>query len=140
VFNQNHGAIAEAMAKREQAAVQFMALQDQVIGDADRAIADYAAARGKLETAGALLSVHAKQDERLRKLLHPGDLSRLTLFRAQLDLDSTRLLAADARVQFHQAEGALEDALGQPLPGRPESLPNLETNPRPLFAENSHAE
>ncbi len=140
VLNQNHGAIGEAMAKREQAAVQFMALQDQVSSQVDQAIADYTAARQKLETASTLLAVHSQLDQRLQKLLHPGDVSRLTLFRAQMDLDSTRLLASDALIQFHQAEVALEMALGQPLPGSVETLPNLEPSRRPSIQEGSHAQ
>ena len=140
IFNRNRGAIGEAAARREQAAANFIALQDQILGEIDRALADYEAARRKLDTANALLIKHLEQDKSLQRLLHPGDLARLTLFRAQLDIDSTRLIASDALVQFHQAEGTLEDALERPLPGTNGEIVNLESSPRALTSRGSHAQ
>jgi len=130
VLNQNRGPIAEAKARREESAARFISLQDQVIGEIDRARRDYEAARAKLVTADQLLRTHLEQERRLRRVLSPGDVSRLTLFRSQLDIDSTRLLESDALSQFHQAVGALEDALQQPLPGTAAELPNAEAAPR----------
>jgi outer membrane protein TolC len=130
VLNQNRGPIAEAAAKREEMAARFIALQDEVIGDIERAARDYHAARGKLETANRLLTTHLEQEQQLRRVLSPGDVSRLTLFRSQLDIDSTRLLASDALNQFLQAVGTLEDALEHPLPGTETGALNAESNPR----------
>lgn len=130
IFNHNRGPIGEAAARREESAARFRALQDQVIGEIDHAIAGYSAAQNKYETAHRLLETHTKQDQSLQRLLHPGDLSRLTLFRAQLDIDSTRLITSDALVQFYLAEGALEDALERPLLGKAGAPVSAEGNPR----------
>src|SRR5437667_170854 len=43
VLNQNQGAIAEAKARREEAAARFVALQAQAVGEIDRAVAGYSA-------------------------------------------------------------------------------------------------
>src|SRR5205085_5098035 len=49
VLNQNQGAIGEAMARREEAAARFMAVQAKVLGEIDRAITGYRAAREQTE-------------------------------------------------------------------------------------------
>ncbi|HEV2334909.1 MAG TPA: TolC family protein, partial [Stellaceae bacterium] len=56
VFNQNQGQIAEAIAKRQEAAADFTALQARIIGAIDSALAAYRAATRGLATADALFS------------------------------------------------------------------------------------
>jgi outer membrane protein, heavy metal efflux system len=129
ILNRNRGPIAEAEARREEAAARFLALQDTIINAIDRASAEYRASREKLEAADRLLATQGAQERQLRRLLRPGDVSRLTLFRSQLDFDSTRLLRADAALQAQQSLGALEDAVQQPLTGTL-TVPNIEKAPR----------
>jgi outer membrane protein, heavy metal efflux system len=130
ILSQNRGPIAEAKARREEAAARFLALQDKIINDIDRAIAEYRASYQKLRTADRVLEADLRQDQTLRRLLRPGDVSRLTLFRSQLDIDSSRLARADAWLQAQQALGALEDALEQPLIPTRLSAASFEKNPR----------
>ena len=64
-------------------------------------------------------------------IMRPGDVSRLTLFRSQLDIDSTALARAEAFRQAQEALGELEDALEQPLSGTLHLRSELiEKNPR----------
>ncbi len=61
IFNQNQGAIAEAAAKRQEAAARFIALQAQVIGEIDQATVAYRKSTQTLASANAL-----QADERHR--------------------------------------------------------------------------
>jgi cobalt-zinc-cadmium efflux system outer membrane protein len=134
IFNQNKGLIAEAQSRREEAAARFLALQDKIINEVDRARAAYCAARRKLAMASDVLARQTKQDRALRGLLRPGDVSRLTLFRSRLDIDSTALARVEALRQAQEALGVLEDALEHPLAGLM-SLPAeaIEKNPREAY-------
>ncbi len=131
VLSQNKGPIAEAEARREEAAARFLVLQDKVINEVDRALAAYQSAYRKLSAANAVLAQQNNQNRTLQDLLRPGDVSRLTLFRSQLDTDSTALARADAFRQAQEALGALEDALERPLSGAAHLPPEaIEKNPR----------
>jgi cobalt-zinc-cadmium efflux system outer membrane protein len=130
ILSQNRGPIAEAKANRLEAAARFLALQDKIINDIDRAAAEYRASYHKLQTADHVLEADLRQDLTLRRLLRPGDVSRLTLFRSQLDIDSSRLARADAWTQAQQALGVLEDALEQPLTPTRLSAASFEKDPR----------
>lgn len=129
IMNRNGGAIAQARARRAEAQARFEALQQKVIADVDRASAAYAAAAHKLSAADAVLARHERQDSALRKLMRPGDVSRLALFQARLDLDSTRLSRQDALAQAQLALLALEDALQKPLVGEGPPAAALEIAP-----------
>src|SRR5204863_91869 len=63
VLNQNQGPIAEAGARREEAAARLTALQTKVIGEIDQAVAGYRSARGQLATATALLTACSRSEE-----------------------------------------------------------------------------
>jgi cobalt-zinc-cadmium efflux system outer membrane protein len=117
LFNRNRGPIAEADGRRREAAARFLGLQAKIIDDIDRATESYEAAYDKLGSADAALERHLEQDAVIRRLLRPGDVTRMTLFRFQLDLDTTRLARAQALAEAQQALGALEDALERPLAG-----------------------
>ena len=56
IFNQNQGAIAEALAKREQAAAAFTAVQAGIIGAIDQAQADYEKATQSVAAGDAILA------------------------------------------------------------------------------------
>jgi outer membrane protein TolC len=130
ILDQNRGPIAEAKARRQEAAARFLGLQEKIINDIDRAMDEYRASYRKLQTADRVLKAALRQDQTLHRFLRPGDLSRLTLFRSQLDIDSTRLSRADTWTQAQQALGLLEDALEQPLTATHFTSAAFETDPR----------
>ena len=115
VLNQNQGPIAEAKAKREEAAARFTALQAGVAGDLDRTVAGYRGALAKVATAEALLANLKKQERTTRARLETGDISRLELSAIQLELSQSELTRLDAQVKVQQAFGDLEDVLQSPL-------------------------
>jgi outer membrane protein TolC len=136
VLNRNQGPIAEAEARRTEAAASFGALQAQVIGALDRALAGYRAALQTLETADAVLSGRKQAQQSTRALFKAGEADRLALVSAQLELDTSALARLDALVKAQQALGLLEDAIQRPLDPS-ETLPvRPDTDPR--ATEASH--
>jgi cobalt-zinc-cadmium efflux system outer membrane protein len=115
VLNQNQGPIAEAEARRREAAANFTALQAHILGEVDAAFAGYRATLHKLQTAEALLA-----DQRQRMLLAQDSLDagasgRLELLQTQSELLAGELARANALAEAQQALGLLEDALRRPL-------------------------
>lgn len=129
VLNQNQGAIAEAQARRVEAAARFTALQARVVGEIDRATASYRALLEKTATADALLVRLQKQEQATKEMIAAGELSKLALLTTQLELNTGRLARLDAQVKTRQALAALEDAVQGPL------TEALQASPRTSPAE-----
>ena len=115
VFHQNQGEIAEALAKREQAAAHFTGLQAGIIGAIDAALAAYAAVTRELATAEALLAGAQHRAGQVAASFRAGQVDRPTLVSADLETAVIRVARFDAMVARLQAIGALEDALQYPL-------------------------
>ncbi len=131
VLNRNQGPIAEAEARRAEAAAQFSALQARVLAEIDRAQAAARAASAKAATADALQANVKGQEQAIQIRLAAGEVSRLELLTTELELSQTELARLDALVKAHEAFGDLEDALQSPV-GSPLGLPtDLTTDPRP---------
>jgi outer membrane protein TolC len=129
-LNQNQGGIAEAKARREEAAVRFIALQARVVGEIDRALAGYDAALKKAATAEALLADQRKQRQTAQRMFEAGETGRLGIATAELEVFTTELARLDAVLKAQQALGALEDAVQQPLGSPASSVIVPEKNPR----------
>jgi outer membrane protein TolC len=127
VFNQHRGVVREAEAKRRQSAAKFIALQAKVIGDVDRAAAAYRGARDKRALAGALREKLEKQATTVRAMIEAGEVAKLDLATAQLELNTNALARLDAETKMQLALGQLEDAMQSPA-ALPESL--WAANPR----------
>jgi len=110
VLDQNRGPIAEALAKRREAAANFNALQAKALGEVELALATYRGALAKLETADQLLAAHEKQLRSSEALFKGGESDRLTLVSARVELHNARLSRLDAHAAALQALSALEDA------------------------------
>jgi cobalt-zinc-cadmium efflux system outer membrane protein len=127
VLNQNQGPIAEAKARRAEAAARFNALQAGVLSEIDRAVAGYHAALQKRADADELLARSQKQEQRSRAMLDAGEISKGDLVALRLQLSAAALARLDALVKSQQALVQLEDALQSPL-GLPASV--WQTAPR----------
>lgn len=114
VLNRNQGPIAEAEARRRQAAASFTALQSRVIGELDAALAGYRDARTKLDTANELLAAQRERMQRMQESFNAGAADRLELLQTELELHAGELSRAAAGVEAQQALGALEDAMRRP--------------------------
>ena len=130
LFNRNQGPIAEAEARRQLAAANFLAVQTRAIGEVEQALAGYRAMLGKLRTADTLLSTQRRKEQSAARLQRAGETERSTLLGAQVELAVAELARLETLLQAQQALGALEDAVRRPLDG--EALPAIpiENNPR----------
>jgi outer membrane protein TolC len=136
VFNQNQGQIAEALAKRQEAAAKFTAVQAGIIGAIDVALASYKAATRELATADALQAGAQRRAGQVVASFRAGQVDRPTLVSAELETAVIRLARFDAVVARLRAIGALEDALQSPLYeptaffSAPQISPRLPPEPR----------
>ena len=115
VFHQNQGPIAAAQARREVAAARFLALQNRVLAEVDRAAADYTSALGDLTAVNAMRTNLEQQAKTIRAQQAAGETSRLELTRAQIELADHARAELAARLRVEQALGAVEDAVQRPL-------------------------
>jgi outer membrane protein TolC len=116
VFHRNEAAIAEATARRAEAAAQFELVQSQVIAAIDAAVAAQTVATAQLDRARALQAEVARQDERTRQRLAAGGADQVEVTTSQLDLANAETAVLDAETAAANAAGALEDALQIPFP------------------------
>ncbi|HJT17278.1 MAG TPA: TolC family protein [Thermoanaerobaculia bacterium] len=118
IFSRNRGAIGEAEARRSAAESRFVALQARVIGSIEIASAQYDSALKKLNAAESAFQLQRTQTDRIEAQFKAGQIDRVALRTAELELVSAELARADATAQAQDALGAIEDALEQPLESR----------------------
>ena len=123
----NRGAIAEASARREQAAAEFNALQASVLQQIDLAAAGYRTALKKKADVDAMLADLTRQQRLAQGMREAGALSGSELAALQLQLSESELARLDALIQAQQAIAGLEDAVQSPL-GLPAAV--WEQSPR----------
>ena len=114
VLNQNQGPIAEARAQREVAAARFTELQANVIGEIDRAVAGWRAARGQKKTGDALLAASQKQTQSVQAQVRAGAADQLDLLNSFLESNSASLVQLENETRLQRAVSALEDAVQRP--------------------------
>jgi len=122
VLNQNQGAIAEAKAKRAQAAAHFLAVQANAISEIDSALAGYDAALQKTAIAKNLLDDLQKQLDSVRAQARLGEADALALANAEVSYYTGAQNQLDAVAKAQQALGELEDAVQNPLTFSMESV------------------
>lgn len=115
VFDQNRGPIAEALAKRREAAANFIAIQAKALGELELALASYRGSLAKMITANQLLAAEEKQLASLETRFQAGETDRLARVLAEVQLQTTRLARLDALTEAVRALGSLEDATGKLL-------------------------
>ena len=114
LFNRNAGPIAEAEARRREAAARFTATQAHVIAEIDGAAAAHAAAAGQLTPLLLGREELRKQAARLQSRLDAGDADRLELQNASIELAAGEAALLEAGAGAVQAAGQLQDALQVP--------------------------
>jgi outer membrane protein TolC len=111
LLNQNQGPIAEAEARRKEAAARFIALQAKVIGDIDRARAAYVADVRSLAAADTLIRDQTRQRQQVERSYRLGETDRLTPLTASVEQAVVALARFEALVQQREALAQMEDAL-----------------------------
>jgi cobalt-zinc-cadmium efflux system outer membrane protein len=115
LLDQNQGPIAEAEAHRAVAAANFEALQAKVIGDIDRATADWRVTLDSVATLESLAADEKKQAQSVAAQLQAGASDQLDVLNAQIELETGELAQLDGRVKLQQSFAALEDAVQRPI-------------------------
>jgi cobalt-zinc-cadmium efflux system outer membrane protein len=129
IFNHNQGPIAEADARREEAAARFTGLQAQVIGEVEQALAAYDALREKLDEIDSLLKSKQQQMLEAQASFEAGEEDRLALLGAQLEYYTVVLDRLQTAVDVGAAAGMVQDAMQYPLDAA-EALEVPVENPR----------
>lgn len=119
LLNRNEGPIAEAEARRTQAAADFTALQAKVISDLDLSLAAFRAVSQKLLTADQLVTEQERRQASLEARFRAGETDRLALAEGAFELLSAKRARLDTLIQGQQSLGALEDAIQRPLAPNP---------------------
>src|SRR3569832_1094962 len=135
LLNRNRGSIAEAKARREEAAADFLAVQAKAIDEVDEALASYDHADQMLETANALLRDQQKTERAVVVVFLFGVAVRLSWFSARYETAAAELARVSALTQAQQSLGRLEDALRRPIgageaPIAPERIMSSKQQPR----------
>jgi outer membrane protein TolC len=124
IFNQNQGPIAEAEAKRKEAAARFLALQARAIGEFEDAGARLRAAQAQRALALQMRAAAAKRVEDVRRAVELGEADRAALIGARLEESLVEAAALESLRRVQESLGALEDAVQRPLDG---ALPSFRT-------------
>jgi cobalt-zinc-cadmium efflux system outer membrane protein len=122
VLNQNQGAIAEAKAKRAEAAAHFLTVQSTAVTEIDSALAGYNAGLKKSATADRLLKDSRRQRDSIHTQVQAGEMAPLAAASAEVDYNTAAQSRLDTLVKAQQAFGQLEDAVQSPLTLPPETL------------------
>ena len=118
VFNRNQGPIAEAKAKREEAAARFTALQAKLMADIDAATAVFRTSRARTFTTSAMFDTLRKQEVAIAAQVKAGAGEQLDLLNAQLERLTVQGLSTEVTYRAELAINQLEDALQMPLDRR----------------------
>jgi outer membrane protein TolC len=137
VFNRNQGPIAEAEARRKEAAARFLATQAQVIAQSEAALARYQAALLELgEARDSLTKLQGEREQMTRRAVQLGESDRLTLNAMMLERSVIAQVWFAALVKAQGALGQLEDAVERPLlPGDIPQLSPQSPAPKDLTKE-----
>lgn len=131
IFDQNQGGIAQAEAKRKEAAARAAALQDAILGDLDHALSHYQSTRLALQRSMGQLAVASRQLDSRSADFAAGNTDRLSYTQAKADYAASEIAHLDAIVAARQAADALEDAMQRPFAAEDEA-----TNPAPTAQES----
>jgi outer membrane protein, heavy metal efflux system len=115
LFNRNQGPIAEAEARRKEAAAAFRERQVQVIARSERALAVYTAALKELSEAESLRKLQDNQMRITQQAIRSGTDIRLNLDSVEIQVWLLARARLDALARAQKALGELEDAVQKPL-------------------------
>lgn len=133
LFNRNEGPIAEAEARRKEAAAALLETQAQAVAKSERAQAVYSSALKELADAQSSHDLQQKRIEILQRNIRAGTDTRLSLDAAQIELAALARTRLDALAKARRALGDLEDAVQRPLDG--EGIERIEPA-SPLLKES----
>lgn len=135
LFNRNQGPIAEAEARRKEAAAQFLLTQAQIIAQSEAALERYRTAFSELrETQTVLDQLHDAVEPRVRQTVAAGESDWFSLNGVLVQRSAAAATRLDALYRIQVALGQMEDAVQKPL--GPGDIPPL-TPQSPVLNESS---
>ncbi|MCW5622390.1 MAG: TolC family protein [Burkholderiales bacterium] len=115
-----HGpAIRAAMAQREAAAREALALQDRLLGEVEARCAVFAQARVAADAAQAATRMQLARSNQIQRQFDVGQADRVELTLAHIEALLVQRRAMAALIDAQRILGQLEDALQVPLSGGP---------------------
>lgn len=117
VFSQNQGPIAEAQTRRKELRAQFLALQENIIGQARGALERYRGALRALDAARQAESFQSRRLEQTQRAFSVGEVDALFLSQNRLQELATRDALLTTLGNAQGALGVLEDSVQRPLDG-----------------------
>ena len=135
VLYRNQGGIAEAKARRDEAAARFNALQAKVISEIDRALIHRTAALEQLNQVEDLAAAQREQLQQTEAALRAGAADQVELAAARVEFAALELARLDALTNKQRAIGLLEDALQRPF----DALAAVEHDPKSPAATTAAA-
>jgi outer membrane protein TolC len=133
VLNQNQGPIAEAIARREEAAAKFNALQVKVLAEIENAVAAFRVSEKNSVELDALAKEQIRQREAVAAQVQAGAAERLDGVNSEVELAAGELAQLDGRVKLLQSVVALENAVQRPI----DTIKPSVIEPRPLSAKEN---
>jgi len=115
IFNRNQGPIAEAEARRKEAAAQFLATQARVIAESEAASARYRGAWKELTEAERVLKLHGGKVRLAQQTFKAGESGPLPVNSELLGRAAAARAKLAALSRAQAALGSLEDAVERPL-------------------------
>ena len=129
--DRNKGPIAEAEARRQEAAARFLTQQSIAIDQVARALIRYRSALADFGDADSRLRTLIQDRERsVREQIQAGEADQLTLVGVRLEAVAAARARLNALRDTQTALGALEDAVQYPLESSIALPPIPPTNPR----------
>jgi len=115
LFNRNQGPIAEAEARRKEAAAAFLERQAQVMARSERALAVYTASLKELSEAESLGKLQQTQMQITQQAIRSGADIRLSLDNVEIQSWVLARARLEALARAQRSLGDLEDAVQRPL-------------------------
>lgn len=119
LLNRNEGPIAEAKAKRDEAAARFMALQAKVISEIDAAVQNFQQARRRHFDLIPTMNAGLQNERAMEAQVRAGAADALDLLGVKLERLGSTELFSESGYRSEQAFGRLEDAVQQIFERRP---------------------
>ena len=119
VFDRNQGPIAEAKARREEAAAAFRGVQEQAMAEIADSQAAYGQARRQLDLAARIAADQGARLHAATAAFEAGAIDRPALLAARLEASAADAALTESTLDAHRAAGRVEDALRRPLPSAP---------------------
>ena len=117
LLNQNRGPIAEAQARRGEAAARLLALQARVIAGVDSARINHALVLAQMTQARALVEGQEERQRAIAAAQQAGGADLLEVESARLESLTGRLVLLEVEQRLEQASAQLEDMLQRPFAG-----------------------